>query len=149
MKSHEHDIRGVRSSPDDPTMYYLEFRVDTPFQRYTTSNRERAKRWIKLNGCTLAEWSVDRQFEDDDFLEVSIYEWKGEPLTGADPAQIGAFRPKRLSVHFFLHPEAFAEVWAASEAGNRATFRMTLELKRIDPDLYAVVDVTFADFRSS
>jgi hypothetical protein len=143
MKSHEHGISGMTSSPDDPTTYYLEFTVNTPFARYTTSNREKAKRWINLSGCTIADWSIHREFQDGDFLEVSIYEWKGEPLTGADPAQIGAFRPKRFSTHFFLHPEAFAEVWAASEAGNRATLRMTLELKRIDPDLYAVVDVTF------
>jgi hypothetical protein len=87
---------------DEPTTYYLEFTLDTPFRRYTTSNHEKAKRWIRLTGCTLTEWSIDRQFEDDDYLEVSIYEWRGEPLTGADSAQIGAFRPNRLSTHFLF-----------------------------------------------
>jgi hypothetical protein len=133
---------------DNSTTYSLEFTLDPPFRRVTTSNRQKAKRWIRIHGCTITERSIDRELVDDDFVEVSIYEWKGEPLTGADPAQIGAFSPKRRSTHFFLQQEAFAEVWAAGEAGRHATLSMTLELKRIDPDLYAVVEVTFVDIRA-
>jgi len=98
------------------------------------------------SGCTREQWTVDRPFVDEDYLEVSIYEWKDEPLTEAiDPAQIGAYRPTRRSVRFRLHPEAFAELWAAADDATRSEFGVTLELKAtINPDLYAVVEVTFA-----
>jgi len=113
-----------------------------------------ATRWIQTHGSMFTQNIQHLLFHTDDpallehVLEISIYEWSGEPLTGADPAQIGAFHPKRRSTHFHLHPEAFAEVWAASEAGSREKLSIMLELKPIDPDLYAVVEVTFEDGRS-
>ena len=132
------------ASPDDPTTQ-LWFKLDRPSRRIK-SNRETVTRWMLASGCTRDDWTVDRPFVDEDYLEVSIYEWKDEPLTEAiDPAQIGAYRPTRRSVRFRLHPEAFAELWAAADDATRSEFGVTLELKAtINPDLYAVVEVTFA-----
>ena len=113
--------------------------------RSTRSNRETATRSVRSYG-EIATWGRHRPPAIEIAIEVIIYEWKGEPLTGADPAQIGAYKPngRPRSTHFYLHPEAFAEMWAALDPGEgRNSVEVTLELKTIDPDHFAVVEVTF------